>query len=74
MQDDVVIDYWQNEELYTVTDLMEDLKKNIESNPHIDFSRIGVSLNDEYMASKAGLQGWEPIGKAGVMRYNLDIT
>lgn len=67
------IDYWVNSTRYSVMDLIRDLGAIVQDNPHLDFERIGVSLNDEYTAVKAKLESWEPIGKEGVLRYNVDI-
>ena len=67
------IEYWENSTCYSVMALIRDLQCTVDNNPHIDFERIGVSLNDEYTASNVCLEKWEPIGSPGKVRYCMDI-
>lgn len=61
------IDYFERSTDYSVLDLLHELRDIIDSNPQIDFSRVGVSINDEYMAEKAKLDSWIVDKKIRVM-------
>lgn len=65
------IDYFETSTNFSVTDLLREIQHVVDSNPHVDFSKVGVFLNDEYTASRAKLDSWVRDGK---IRMALDIS
>lgn len=54
----------------SVLDVIKQLQSVVDANPEIDFSRIGVSLNEEHTARNVELQSWQ---YRGLTRFDVCI-
>lgn len=56
---------------YSVLELIEDLKQVLNGNLDVDFSKVGVWMNDEYTCVNVELQSWQTSDVTRVVSVNL---